>query len=270
MTLTVGFDDTDQGRDALELAVLLASGLRWALTIAVVYPGDDAGAPYTAQDTRWIDEMRAAADRKLEVARDLVGDRVEVRTAALGPGRPARALLDHLETDTPRALVLGSSASAAIGRVSLGSTVERVLDGATCPVVVTPKGFAGSGALTGPVAVAYDGSPESSRAVAAAADLAERLGRAVRVVSVADGSLPSIQALAVGQVADELSVPATGEVLPLERTVAAVLADLPGERPSMLVCGSRRSGPVRRVLLGSVSAQVVRTAAYPVVVVPRP
>ena len=38
----------------------------------------------------------------------------------------------------------------------------------------------------------------------------------------------------------------------------------------LLVLGSRGYGPVRRVLLGSVSRQLVRAAACPVLVVPRP
>ncbi len=270
MALTVGFDDTEQGRDALALGAALAGALDQPLTVVVVYPGDDAGILPAAQDARWLDDARAEAERKLGVARELLADRVATTGLALGPGPAARLLLEHLEAEVPQALVLGSSASAAIGRVALGSTVERVLEGAICPVVVTPKGFAGHGSLTGPVAVAFDGSSESLRAVEVAADLAVAMGRAVRVVSVADGSLPSTQALAVGDVADRLGVPATGEVLPLRRSVAAVLADLPGERPSLLVCGSRGYGPVRRVVLGSVSARVVRSAAYPVVAVPRP
>lgn len=268
MALTVGFDDTAQGRDALALGIELATALRQTLTVVVVYPGDDAGMLPAAQDVRWLEDARAQAHRKLDVARELVGDGVEAAAVALGPGPASRMLLDHLEAVPPRAVVLGASASAALGRVSLGSTVERVLDGAACPVVVTPKGYSTQGSLVGPVAVGYDGSAESGRAVELAAGLAEELGRSVRVVSVADGSLPSTQTLAVGDLADHLSVPATGEVLPLRRSVAEVLADLPGERPSMLVCGSRGYGPVRRVLLGSVTARVVRAAGYPVVVVP--
>jgi hypothetical protein len=38
----------------------------------------------------------------------------------------------------------------------------------------------------------------------------------------------------------------------------------------LLVLGSRGYGPVRRVLLGSVSGELVRGAACPVLVVPRP
>jgi nucleotide-binding universal stress UspA family protein len=43
-----------------------------------------------------------------------------------------------------------------------------------------------------------------------------------------------------------------------------------GERGvDLLVCGSRGYGPVRRVLLGTVSAALVRQASLPVLVVPR-
>jgi nucleotide-binding universal stress UspA family protein len=37
----------------------------------------------------------------------------------------------------------------------------------------------------------------------------------------------------------------------------------------LLVCGSRARGPLRRVLLGSVSLALIRLADCPVVVVPR-
>jgi nucleotide-binding universal stress UspA family protein len=37
----------------------------------------------------------------------------------------------------------------------------------------------------------------------------------------------------------------------------------------LLVCGSRGYGPVRRVLLGTVSSALVRQASVPTLVVPR-
>ena len=42
------------------------------------------------------------------------------------------------------------------------------------------------------------------------------------------------------------------------------------ERLGLLICGSRALGPLRRVMLGSVSSAVIRSAACPVVVVPAP
>lgn len=270
MELTVGFDDTEQARDALDLGVVLAKVFDRSLTVAAVYPGDDRGMLYAAQDSQWVEKVRLVAERKLDVARELVGDRIEINTLTLGPGSAARMLYEYAQSDKARAIVLGSSAHASFGRVSPGSTVERLLHGISCPVVVAPKGYAGTSELVGPIAVGYDGSPEAEDAVEFAAGLAARSNRTVRVVVVADGGMRSGLEEQVMEVAEGLDVPATGELLPVRRSVAAVLADLPGERPSMLVCGSRGYGPVRQVFLGSVSVLVVRAAAYPVVVVPRP
>jgi nucleotide-binding universal stress UspA family protein len=62
-------------------------------------------------------------------------------------------------------------------------------------------------------------------------------------------------------------VPVTGELL--EGPVAPALTDLDPDTVDLLVCGSRGYGPVRRVLLGGISARVVRNSRVPVVVVPR-
>jgi nucleotide-binding universal stress UspA family protein len=48
-----------------------------------------------------------------------------------------------------------------------------------------------------------------------------------------------------------------------------VLAEIDQEDVDLLFCGSRGCGPVRRVLLGGVSARLVRRARSPLVVVPR-
>jgi nucleotide-binding universal stress UspA family protein len=55
----------------------------------------------------------------------------------------------------------------------------------------------------------------------------------------------------------------------LEGDVVEELAALDDHECDLLVCGSRGYGPVRRVLLGGVSRQLVRRAACPVVIVPR-
>jgi nucleotide-binding universal stress UspA family protein len=50
---------------------------------------------------------------------------------------------------------------------------------------------------------------------------------------------------------------------------AAVIDDATDDA-DLLVMGSRGYGPLGRVLLGGVASQVIRTAACPVVVTPRP
>jgi nucleotide-binding universal stress UspA family protein len=62
-------------------------------------------------------------------------------------------------------------------------------------------------------------------------------------------------------------VQATGELL--TGGVVDVLAELDVDDIDVLFCGSRGYGPVRRVLLGGVSSQLVRHARSPLIVVPR-
>ena len=76
---------------------------------------------------------------------------------------------------------------------------------------------------------------------------------------------PSYQAAldaALAELPDE--VDATGEVLTGE--VVDSLAALDDRDVDVLVCGSRGYGPLRRVLLGGVSARLIRHASAPVVV----
>ena len=50
---------------------------------------------------------------------------------------------------------------------------------------------------------------------------------------------------------------------------AEALLDVTAEPGTMLVVGSRGYGPLRRVLLGSVSTRLVRSAPCPLIVTPR-
>jgi len=62
-------------------------------------------------------------------------------------------------------------------------------------------------------------------------------------------------------------VPTTGELL--SGNPVDALGSLDDRDIDLLICGSRGYGPLRRVLLGGISAKLVRRAASPVMVVPR-
>jgi nucleotide-binding universal stress UspA family protein len=71
---------------------------------------------------------------------------------------------------------------------------------------------------------------------------------------------------AVASLPDDVRVQATL----VEGRAESALAEIAVEDGGLLVLGSRAYGPIRRVLLGSVSMALVRSAPCPVIVHPRP
>jgi nucleotide-binding universal stress UspA family protein len=277
MRLLIGFDDNEAGRDALELGLQLSAAGGEPPTVVTVYPDDDAVAyPKVgpaigeAEDTSRViaDEGRRSAEVKLEAARAEVNGRAEVLFEAVGPSYASRALHDLAEESNYDFLVIGASEHAARGRIAPNSTAERLLNHAPCPVAVAPHGYRNKVATIKQIAVAYDGSQEARDALVVAGRLAELVSASVRLVGVAQGKDDELRAALESAREEFSSCVVSADVVP-GSDVVDVLADLPGQAPDLLVCGSRGRGPLRRVLLGSVSTRLIRDAAYPVVVVPR-
>lgn len=271
MTLLIGFDDTPAGRDALALGLQLAGSTHEAPTVVTVYPDEERGVMVAIHDHTWRDEVRAAAEAKLAKAREIIGDRFPgITYEAIGPTSAARGLHELSEELNAALVVVGSTEHAAVGRIAPGSTVQRLLHGSPCPVAVAPRGYRKRGEV--PLrrfGVAYDGSTEAQDALDVAVQLAQRVGASLRLVAVAGRPNESLQAELDKAVASvPVGVQATGEVV-IDDDVADTLADLPGPEVDVVICGSRGYGPVRQVLLGGVTTRLLRSAAYPVIVVPR-
>jgi nucleotide-binding universal stress UspA family protein len=134
---------------------------------------------------------------------------------------------------------------------------------------------------TDPVVVAYDGSPDSDRAVRWATRTARTTGHEVRVIVVAhEGAVTSSRVPGWDDdIVHELVAQATqrlkecdapeAEVLVRRGAAAHVLIEA-GDDASMLVLGSRGHGKVTGLLIGSVSQHVARYAPCPVAVVRTP
>jgi nucleotide-binding universal stress UspA family protein len=166
-----------------------------------------------------------------------------------------------------------------------GSTANLLLSGSQVAVAVAPVGYADQQPDDAAVGCGYDGSPAAREALKWAAEFARRGGRSLRVLAVqrqlAFGHVGVTGAFGAKSANDELRA---GLAANLEHAVAALPNELveseilegdPGQRLvessaglALLVLGSRGYGPMRSVLLGSVSADVARNAACPVVVVP--
>ena len=241
-------------------------------------------------DAEWVAYMRDHAKELSACARRFLEARgVQAEYRVVGSGSAAHGLADVAEAEDAAMIVLGSGSRGARRRISLGSTGERLLHGATCPVAVAPQGTREELAdrPVQRIGVAYVDTPEAREALRVARELAERIGAGLRLFTVV-APRAEIFAPVVGRDAEEAflgtlrenakasldsalasmpGVPATGEML--EGDTVDELAALDDREIDLLVCGSRGYGPVRRVLLGGVSSRLIRRAACPVVVVPR-
>jgi nucleotide-binding universal stress UspA family protein len=158
------------------------------------------------------------------------------------------------------------------GGLPLGTTGDRLLHDARCPVAIVPAGWAAEFHPIRVVGVALDDRVESRHALAVGREIADRAGAAMRVIAVArpsaaagDGVLAGLLHEAVRSIPRELrSLPVLLHGDPAER-----LADETGKGLDLLVCGSRGYGPVGAALLGSVSRMLLRHSECPVLIVPR-
>jgi nucleotide-binding universal stress UspA family protein len=206
---------------------------------------------------------------------------------AVPSGSPARGLAAVAEEVGASVVVVGSHRTGIAGRLAAGGTGERLLHGSHCPVAVAPLGYRPPDELQR-LGVAFVDTPESHAAVRVAADLAARSGLPLTVLSVVNvhptwwvpqQAIPEQERVplevrkeyqqALDRVLADLppGVEANGELLYGE--VVDELAGVDQRGIDLLVCGSRGYGPLRSVLLGTVSAALVRQAALPVLVVPR-
>jgi nucleotide-binding universal stress UspA family protein len=135
-------------------------------------------------------------------------------------------------------------------------------------------------------AVAVDGSPESKRAVAAAADLAKLTGATLQLVTVVrppegwwgiEGSPPTPEAMssAIASARSELLAPIQKSldieaeaVLEVGEPGGAIINFCSENDIDMLFVGRRGAGVVERVMMGSVADRLAHNAPCPVVIVP--
>lgn len=275
----MGYDGSDGGRDALELARVLGEATGAAALVVTVLPYGPLPIPYEI-----LEEEEAERARPLfEEARDRLGG-LEVETLAFGGGSPAGVINDLAEKEKPDTIVVGSPHRGTVGRVVIGSVADGLLHGAPCEVMVAPSGYAGE--EHGPfrtIAVAYDDTPEAKAALKRAEEIALACRATIVVYTVS--APPAVVPGAAGYtpaIPPEAASIVTQTVKAVDERLAATgraLGGVPGPAiveaceevdADLLVAGSRGYGPVMRVLLGSVSTQLAHKAPCPVLVVPRP
>ena len=283
--IVVGIEHSDRSRDALALARTLARAVGSRLILVAVYPvaGRSAVMPPRAFVAARAEEAEAALEW---VARPLAG--VSASSRAVACTSVTRGLKDVAAEEGALAIVVGPSHRGVLGQVVPGSVGERLLHSAPCPVAVAPKGYWSDPAMgrIRRIGLGFVATPEADEALCAAIGIAVRTGAPIRAVSVVEppsGGAAQMFSLHY----DELERIARDDLTQsLQRTIGDVTSPVEisgevvdgyaddelarlSEDVDLLVCGSRGRGPLGRVMLGSVSAGLLRKARCPVLVIPR-
>jgi len=290
VTVVVGHDGSDSGDDAAVLGARLARATGARLLVVTVYPEENP-IGVGRVDAEWVAAMRDDAREVSDAAKRSLGERgLEADHRVVGSGSAAHGLDDVAEAEQASMIVVGSQRHGARRRISPGSTGERLLHGAICPVAVAPRGFR-EREVDAPIqriGVAFVDTPEGREAVTVAGELAGETGATLTLYTVVARRAEVLSPIigldaeeaflatvredvrdAMGRVRAAIPDGVTVHEELLEGDTVEALAALDEHEVDLLVCGSRGYGPVRRVLLGGVLRRLVRRAACPVVVVPR-
>lgn len=279
--IVIGIDGREGGRSALALARRLA-GDDAELTLANVYgtrivPGRGAGITLV-----WESE---ASEALLESERQKAGlpDATILRSSEPSVGRGLHEIAEYVKADL---LVIGATHRGRAARAVLGDDTASVLHEAPCPVAIAPIDVEQSdrAALIG---VGFDGSPESSHALAAARTLAERMGARLQVLSIVPAHIrPPWEPAPPGSPDGAPSEPPAAESVPAADDLARraelrgmslrVIQGDPAEQLTiwthaldLLVIGTRSPGVMGRLLTGSVARHLALHAACPLLIWPR-
>lgn len=242
--------------------------------------------------TPWS-ELRAETERGLEGARRRLTKRWPTATAHVLHGDPREAIADAASRGGVDLVVVGARGHGAVTSFLVGSVSLGVARHAPCAVLVCK----GPARPVRTVTIALDGSPDSGAAfrffsaLPLSSDLTARLVGVVQPLGRYPSSSPDIVSPALvtaltkyeDGLRQELERPlhnATEVLRPRVKTVVSttpvglpadvIVRDAETNQSDLIVVGARGLGPLKRMLLGSVSESVLGHAGCPVLIARQP
>ncbi len=258
--------------------------------------------PYSlvrADTAALLAEERTAATAYLaEVARTLRGQGVDVRVL-LREGPAADAILHAAEDEKATLIALSTHGRSGAARWLLGSVAEKVVRGASAPVLLMRSFRSGPQGVPLPAGaheipfrkllVPVDGSETSLRVVPAAAATASLFGAKADVLcvdiplpTVVHGSIPPMPAPRTTPGGEAAGAAAAAAARFAERGVEAramtaagdpaskILETADAEKADLIAMATHGWTGVTRWVLGSVTEKVLRHATLPMLIVPPP
>ena len=222
-------------------------------------------------------ELALAQDREQlsELANEL-GASGLAASAFVSLEPPARALCARAKRQQVDLITVGTRGRTGLAHVVFGSTAERTLHGAPCPVLTAhadsppPPDLRARGTL-GRVLVATDFSAHAKQALQWARALAAKTHAKLLLLHVCGENAPEVERVALANRLEHLAAPdGADHELRSGRADEEILSSAAAHGAALIAVGARGHTGLAHVLLGSTAERVLRRAAPPVVTVRAP
>lgn len=285
-------DLSDASRHALRHAAALAGWYDARLTVLHVTPPVVPPVPYGL-----MGEVPMALPLTVD-PHEALGQHIEQTGATarapqvvVAPGIPHKVIREQVEALGADLLVIGTHGHGGFERLLLGSTAEKVVRLATCPVMTVPPAAARD-TDSPPVAFrqilcAMDFSPSARRALTIGLDLGRQAGGCVTVLHAIEYLDPDdpddaddASRVTRGRLVEHFRQRLHGELaaesptwceirerLVVNRAWREILDTAAALPADLIVMGAQGHGGLELMLYGSTTSQVVRRATCPVLTV---
>ncbi|MGD9618706.1 MAG: universal stress protein [Mycolicibacterium sp.] len=287
MRLVVGYLATPSGDDGLALGVRLARTVGAELDIVIVLPPDRV-LPGMVPIGGYEEILAEQAGEWLAQAAATVPEDIKTTTHIVFDESFAEGLIAEAQRLEAELIVVGAAGDGVIGRHSIGSVTGELLHSSPIPLALAPRGLRDSTVeRVRDVTLAVGTRPGDGLALDTSVLASRAAGTPLRLVSLVAvdpifGSIPGDD----GSVRDrayahaQLMLDAAKAVLPEGFPVTSMITDGPTIEEAvsklewhdgdMIVVGSSRLAPPRRLFLGSTAAKMLRVLEVPMIVIPRP
>jgi nucleotide-binding universal stress UspA family protein len=290
MTIIAGFSSSRQGSAPLNLAAQFARTTGEKIIAAVVVERAlPSGVDPIEDEYRGFLASRASASLE-RVVGQVRGDLDFTVTIHHSTSIPI-GLMELAAQHSADVVVVGSSSTGLLGRVTLGSVTERLVHTSKVPVALAPRGYPSSPVPVQRLTAAYGGA-DAVGLITTSAELAKRWKVRLRIaaftvppLTMFGGSIEgSAEELVVQQWASKtmdaavkqlndaratVSIPDVDVVIGTGTEWREAVDDIAWELGDLLLLGSGAAGPMAQVFLGTAAAKILRHASVPVMIVPR-
>lgn len=273
----VGVDGSPPSRTALRWAAAVADarGATLRAITAWQYPASAATptGPATLPAPEEVDRIARNSVHDVLVE-ELGRDRASSVAVEAGRGPAAGALLARARRPDIGMLVLGARGLGGFEGMVLGSVTQQLVEHVPCPVIVARGDGEATTALPTKIVVGLDGSEGAARALDWALAMAADLGAELVAVHAPGSSASSTLVERADKALHGWCAPIrTAGVVHRARIEGgdprdALIAVADEEGAGLIVVGTRGMGPVRALLLGSVSGFLIRFSTLSVAVIP--